>query len=141
MIFGITNTVIPTQAAQSVAYSLGQPGPYDMPGIPDDTLDTKRLDIIGSRIRHRGHDAVFGFKDIAQYREWFTTPEVRRALFLDVKIGRRTPEEIRHPKWNDLELREFEVPDDDVFVADHQVVFDLDTAKSVRQIPREEAIA
>jgi hypothetical protein len=127
----------PALQAQTVAAVTGVTLPFSLPGPFKDGLTESQINEYINRIGYPMDHAgpIFGFASMDQYHEWFTTPLVRKALFTKVDSMNR-----KHPVDNDMELRCFEIPDDRVLMAGHQVLFYADDAVNSVQIPRKEAI-
>lgn len=109
--------VSPAGKADIVAKATRYKMPSEMP----------RPDLDGISFDHYGHrDAEFysGFASIAQYREWFTTTAIRRALYMD----------------HDVQLTCYEVSKKDVKIGEHQVVFRLSHAALKYVFTEKEAI-
>lgn len=130
----------PAEVAQVVALTLDQKLPYRFRKIVDD-IPVERVGDLRHFAREadkRHHLLVHGFTSMEQYHEWFSSPEQRKALFTNIGFGSGAD---KGNGYNDLELRCFNVPDDKVFVADHQVVFALEDVISSKAISRKEAIS
>lgn len=134
---GVSVEVVPpAEVAQYVAITLGQQRPYRLRPVRDDIPASRRKEMSDFVAKAGDKLLNHGFASMKQYREWFSTPEQRAALFANTTFDRNDT-----TKYNDLELRCFEVPDDKVFVADHQVLFSLDDVISSKAVSRKEAIA
>lgn len=132
-----TLEISPAQAAQVEAEVEGVRGPFQMPPIPEDVDDLNALNDFGRKInRQTGALPSFGFVSMEQYHEWFRTQRVREALFTKVSFSHDP-----HPKErNNMELHRYEVDEEYVFNAKHQLVFVREYAKDLGVVPYEEAV-
>jgi hypothetical protein len=122
----LQDAVTPAEAARIVGQVFGGANPFDMPTILNDAPVFDVMQFVNSHNRDFS-DYVFGFSSLEQYHEWFETRKQRQALF-------------DYDKEDPVELRVFEVSDDQVYVSPHQVMFPLDIAKEGEVISRAKAI-
>lgn len=88
--------------ADKMARKQGVKEPSDHPSPTKDKLITEK-------VHYLDDDHYFGFKDVAQYVEWFQTPEVRKAVLTNGRIV----------------LVCYTVPDKYVIVGESQVIFNI----------------
>lgn len=135
----LKNMLTAADIAQVEASMEGVAGPYQMPPIIEDVDDVDKLQDWAKAHRDGWKEALpeFGFASIEQYREWFSTPGIRHALYTKVSFEHTIgPVDER----NDFELHRYEIADDLVYVAHHQVVFPVSQATDLGVVPYEEAV-
>lgn len=118
-LLGLAPRIEPVMQADIVAkVTKARVLPHDMPGPQNDGIDFDRYS-------WDDHDAYHsGFADLKQYHRWFTNRLTRAALFTDTHMV----------------LRQYEVPDADVKIGRHQVMFRFDHARLAHTYSFEEAI-